>query len=584
MKLKGELTFENLVALQRDSQKTLDKPRKRLAILKIAAIGLFIITIFIINPSLQPIPMTINIVATIIFALLLPMIINKAAVRIVSKSDNRKRIGPFSLHLSEEGIDLRRENDRKHILWKEIAHVTSDHENFFLYYNNQFALVIPKNVITSDTQWMHYLTTYVDKVAIKKKKKAGLTKKQRSAVLSLLVVILICLYGVNYYFFKPESDVSRATETVSNLFVGTSTEAEGENRFKESTDQAQVDHALKELEKIDINNSRYEKYELAMLGLYMMVSQAQEQLNQREGKQTSDNANSTKQEFKTNKDLSSVENLIENFPDLQRSFDEIPWDIQEKILLPSLDNIPFNIEDVSIEYSNRPSVDVYYAGEGKSFTSSIWYYEEGLSQIDDEVKLTNNIIGELSDDSSTNFIGIHWSDQEKGSQLLYGADLVSDEQEFTKEDIIKLANDMIANEENVYSNLEEAYIQNETDVVLKNDHLLKNVDLLEGFMEVAGKDNESQIRIVKHVMAQGVIIYDLQSRYDKNADQGWIEVTPNLDYYKPLEDEVQDIFNNAPQQCGDISKDVAEGYYKLYECSTNWEYRLLPIISDHDNE
>src|SRR5690625_175313 len=226
MKLKGELTFENLVALQRDSQKTLDKPRKRLAILKIAAIGLFIITIFIINPSLQPIPMTINIVATIIFALLLPMIINKAAVRIVSKSDNRKRIGPFSLHLSEEGIDLRRENDRKHILWKEIAHVTSDHENFFLYYNNQFALVIPKNVITSGTQWIQYLTTYVDKEAIKKKKKAGLTKKQRSAVLSLLVVILICLYGVNYYFFKPESDVSRATETVSNLFVGTSTEAE----------------------------------------------------------------------------------------------------------------------------------------------------------------------------------------------------------------------------------------------------------------------------------------------------------------------------------------------------------------------
>src|SRR5699024_5369563 len=122
------------------------------------------------------------------------------------------------------------------------------------------------------------------------------------------------------------------------------------------------------------------------------------------------------------------------------------WDIQEKILLPSLDDIPFYIEDVSIEYSNRPSVDVYYAGEGKSFTSSIWYYEEGLSQIDDEVKLTNDIIGDFSDDSATNFIGIHWSDQEKGSQLLYGADLVSDEQGFTKEDIIKLGNAMIVSE------------------------------------------------------------------------------------------------------------------------------------------
>src|SRR5699024_10216835 len=140
-------------------------------------------------------------------------------------------------------------------LWDEITHVTSDNENFFLYYNNQFALVIPKNAITSEAQWIKYLTTYVDKEAIKRKKKASLPKKQSSAVLTLLVVIFICLYGVNYYFFKPENDVSRAAETVSNLFVSTSTEVEDQNKIKESTNQSQVNHALKVLDKIDINNS-----------------------------------------------------------------------------------------------------------------------------------------------------------------------------------------------------------------------------------------------------------------------------------------------------------------------------------------
>lgn len=580
MKLKGELKFENLVALQRDSQRTLDKPRKRLAIFKIVMIVLFVTIIFFINPSLQPIHIAINIVSTIIIALLLPMIINKAAVRIVRKSDNLKRIGPFSLYLSEEGIDIKREKDSKHVLWKEINHVTSDHENYFLYYGSQFAIVIPKNAITSDDRWIEYLSTYVGNAKIEKKKRVGLNKKQRSTIISLFVVILMFFYGVNYYSIKPEYDVSRATKTVSNLFVYTDIEANGENRIKETTDQAQVELALKELEKIDINKSRYKKYDLAMFGLYTMLSQAQEQLNQREGNQNHSDTNNTKQEFITNSDLSSVENLIENFPDLQSSFDEISWDIQGKILLPSLEDIPFNIEEVSIDYSNRPSANIYYAGQGESFTSSVWYYEEGLSQRGEEIQLTSGIVGEFYDYESTNSISIHWSDQEKGSKLLFGADLVSVDHEFTKEDIIKLANAMITNKENRYSNQEEEYIPSEMDVVLKNDYLLENVDLLEDFMAVAGENNESQIRVVKHVLGQGVIIYDLQSRYDKNADQGWIEVTPNLTHYISLENEVQDVFNNAPQQCGDMSKDVEEGYYKLYECRTNWEYRLLPIMSD----
>ncbi|WP_249872862.1 hypothetical protein, partial [Oceanobacillus saliphilus] len=94
MNLNGELKFENLVALQRDSLITLDKSRKRIAIFKVVMIIFCILIMFLINPSSQPIHIAINIVSTVIFALLLPIIINKAAVKLVRKSENSKRIGP----------------------------------------------------------------------------------------------------------------------------------------------------------------------------------------------------------------------------------------------------------------------------------------------------------------------------------------------------------------------------------------------------------------------------------------------------------------------------------------------------------
>ncbi|WP_102029044.1 hypothetical protein [Salirhabdus sp. Marseille-P4669] len=127
----------------------------------------------------------------------------------------------------------------------------------------------------------------------------------------------------------------------------------------------------------------------------------------------------------------------------------------------------------------------------------------------------------------------------------------------------------------------EEYVPNESDIVLKAN-TLTNVKILEEFMEIAGEngqDNEREIRVVK-VDNQGSIIYDLQSRYDANANQAWIEVRPDMTYYQTYEGEVQDVFNNAPQQCSYMTKDEIEGYYKLFECRTHWEYRILPVVTE----
>ncbi|WP_040983412.1 hypothetical protein [Oceanobacillus jeddahense] len=131
----------------------------------------------------------------------------------------------------------------------------------------------------------------------------------------------------------------------------------------------------------------------------------------------------------------------------------------------------------------------------------------------------------------------------------------------------------------------EEYVPNEDDVVYSNNEL-KNKDILEAFMETAGEngqDNESEIRVVKDEGTQGVLIYDLKSGYEKSVDQAWIMVYSDLSHYRASEDEVQDVFN-TDQQCGYMSKDEIEGNYKLHECRTHWEYRLLPTVDDNEVE
>jgi hypothetical protein len=577
MKLEGELKFENLVAMQRDFQQTLEKPRKRLALFKVVMILLATLLLFIIRPSFQPIDIAINIILVLIFALFMPVIMNQAAKRIVRKSGNMERLVPFTIDLTDEGIRVERESDRKQVSWKEIHQVTSDQDHIFLYYGERSAIIIPKNAVPSLDDLNKLLSTYAGNAMNRKKKKSGLTRKQRRIILASLGVGVVLLFGVNYYLMKPEYDVSRATSAVNDLFIHTD-EENSENRIKDTTNQAQIDNAIKALERIEINEKRYEIYSLPMLGLYTLVGEAQKQLNEREGHHAPELTDDEKVPYTTNPDLSPMENLIENFPELQGTFDEIPWDMREKVLLPSLEDFPFYVEEVAIDHY-QSSVNVSYAGEGNLFTSSVRYNEEGLSHRGEEVQLVNDTVGDLSEDQfSEDSVSVDWVDLEN-SKVLYSARLVS-ESDAANEEVISLANAMIANEGNTYSNSLVAYTPNETDIVLKNDELLENKSELEDFIAVAGTNSESHIRIVKWKPGQGVIIYDLQSRYDQNQDVGWIDVIPDLTYYEPLEDEVPDVFNQAPQQCGSMFKDSEEGFYKLYECRTNLEYRILPVVED----
>lgn len=74
--------------------------------------------------------------------------------------------------------------------------------------------------------------------------------------------------------------------------------------------------------------------------------------------------------------------------------------------------------------------------------------------------------------------------------------------------------------------------------------------------------------------AKGVVIYDLVASYDKNTDQKWIHVTPNLSGFKQSEENPVTVME-SPEQCGSIMFDDETGYYLLIECFHRWEYRLI---------
>lgn len=123
----------------------------------------------------------------------------------------------------------------------------------------------------------------------------------------------------------------------------------------------------------------------------------------------------------------------------------------------------------------------------------------------------------------------------------------------------------------------EPYQPSDEDVIWI-DNALQNQDILEAFMEEAGengKNNTSEIKVVKDEGTRGVVIYKLKSRYDEYANQSWIDVSPDVSYYAPTEEDAQNVFN-MPQQCSYLSINKETGLYALYECFTHWEYPLLP--------
>ncbi|MCT1576956.1 hypothetical protein M3E13_03760 [Oceanobacillus kimchii] len=128
------------------------------------------------------------------------------------------------------------------------------------------------------------------------------------------------------------------------------------------------------------------------------------------------------------------------------------------------------------------------------------------------------------------------------------------------------------------------YETRNNDVVFSNNQL-RNKDILDEFMKAAGEKGEKneseikEIRVVKEDGSNGILVYDLVSRYDEVADQRWIDVMPDLSNFIAPENEPRDVFN-IRQQCGYMTRNEETGYYVLRECTTHWEYPLFPVTNN----
>src|SRR5699024_10547208 len=134
--------------------------------------------------------------------------------------------------VGETGLDVKRNYSSQYIAWDEVKYVTSDEHRFFLYLHDQSAIIIPKDVVESKSDFMKCLPSEVDtsvlaySVNVKR-------KRMRPKLIFFSISILIILMVVQHFYHNPENDVAVATQKVSDLFVA----EEGPQKVKSSTSQ-----------------------------------------------------------------------------------------------------------------------------------------------------------------------------------------------------------------------------------------------------------------------------------------------------------------------------------------------------------
>ncbi|MEN2768634.1 YcxB family protein [Ornithinibacillus xuwenensis] len=201
MYIKGELKINNLNALQQNYLHTSEKVKRRLTIATYISAVLVFMILSIIQPSLHPIHVAIHLITAILLAMLVPYIVRQRTMNLFRKSELNKRLGPFSLHLTEKGIEVNKKFLHKQVSWKEIRIMASDEKHLFLYQSNQSAIIIPKAFVGSMNQLVEYISKYASELEIKSKIKTKFTRKQKGVLITLLVIVLALLVGMDYYYF-----------------------------------------------------------------------------------------------------------------------------------------------------------------------------------------------------------------------------------------------------------------------------------------------------------------------------------------------------------------------------------------------
>ncbi|CQR47193.1 hypothetical protein BN1058_01484 [Paraliobacillus sp. PM-2] len=91
---------------------------------------------------------------------------------------------------------------------------------------------------------------------------------------------------------------------------------------------------------------------------------------------------------------SPLETLVREIPDIKKVYRSTSDDIREYVIAPSVNAIPFNVEEVSMHINDTlGEVSLAYFGEDKHVKVAVYEYSHDIVDGNQAVKLDNNITG-----------------------------------------------------------------------------------------------------------------------------------------------------------------------------------------------
>ncbi|WP_159462055.1 YcxB family protein [Salirhabdus sp. Marseille-P4669] len=153
----------------------------------------------------------------------------------------------------------------------------------------------------------------------------------------------------------------------------------------------------------------------------------------------------------------SVQNLLDKYPSQKKAFSELPVMYQEKMVVPSHSEIPFNIKEVEVYNhvinGDTDSAYIFYQGHQEALAILIYEHDNITTRGREFVNLNQNITGYYHDRYEEK--SIFWKDPNKRSSFVYSVSLIKREygtakkekNTFSKEDLVKIANSVIDNYE-----------------------------------------------------------------------------------------------------------------------------------------
>ncbi|CQR47194.1 hypothetical protein BN1058_01485 [Paraliobacillus sp. PM-2] len=150
---------------------------------------------------------------------------------------------------------------------------------------------------------------------------------------------------------------------------------------------------------------------------------------------------------------SPIETLVREIPDIKKVYRSTSNDIREYIIAPSVNAIPFNVEEVSMHINDTiDAVSLAYFGEDKHVKVAVYEYRGDIADGNQAVKLDNNITGYYNNDELLKIKSLRWRHPNfVVTGVFYKIGLVTfkkntyhnTDNALTKQDAINIANSII---------------------------------------------------------------------------------------------------------------------------------------------